>query len=170
MSKRMSLWLGAAVVAISGAAFAQSQPAQATHTKEQQKACNDLDQFRTSISKLEQAGPQSTVGEIRTNADQAREDLKALAKTAEKVAKPETENVRKSLERLRDDARNIPDGATVEQAQARIQADVKQVRMASAQLEKKLDCGMGGAGTDGMDATDPGLEPAPQPHQPTPDE
>ncbi len=164
--------VGAAVLAVCGVAFAAGEREQRREQKmsaEEQKACDDLSQFRTSVDSLASAGPETTVGQIKQNAKQAREDLKRFEKTAEKVARPETEQVRTRVERLRSDAQKIPDSATASEAQQIIRNDVEQVTLASRALERKLNCGMGGAGTGGSEK-DPGPPVYPETNEPSPTE
>ena len=96
------------------------------------------------------AGAETTVGEIKQDAKEARESFRKFEKSAEKVAKPEVDNVRKSVDNLRNNAQRIPDNATASEAQQMIRNDLDNVSIASNQLERKLGCGMGGAGSEGM--------------------
>ncbi len=163
MKSRMQWFVGAAVVLMMGTAFARGEERK-EHKKQQEatKACDDLHQMRASVQKLESAGPDTTAGEIKQDAKQARESFKKFEKSAEKVAKPEVENVRKSVDNLRNNAQRIPDSATASEARQMIRNDLDNVSIASNQLERKLGCGMGGAGSEGMNEPQKSPEYSPE--------
>ncbi|MGA9521160.1 MAG: DUF2514 family protein [Myxococcaceae bacterium] len=168
---KSGMWkVGAAVLALSGAAFAEGRKEHKEYKEsaELQKACDDLSAFRTSVDSLASVGPETTVGQIKQDTKQAREDLKKFEKSASKVARPETDQVRERVERLRSDAQKIPDSATAAEAQQLISNDIDQVTVASRTLERKLNCGMGGAGTGGA-GMDEG-QVYPETNQPAPTE
>lgn len=149
MMKTIPALLGAAVLMVGGLGFAKGSSDK--EAKRSQEACTKFEKFQTSVQNAQNIGPSSTVGELKSASAQVEKNFKEFEKSASKAAKPQVENVKKSVKELRADAKKIPNSATLSEAHARLQPDIQQVRMASNQLMTKLNCGMGGGGQQGME-------------------
>ena len=134
--RKLAVLVAAALLAGSGTAMAKENK-----EADQQKACQDLSQLRSDVSNIEQMGPQSTVGQLK----QARKDMDSsyqrFFKTADKVARPQSDNLKSSLDNLKSSVRSIPDTMTMAQAKSNIKDAVDQVHIAANQLNTALNCG-----------------------------
>ena len=137
--RKLAAVVAAALLLGAGTAMAKENKA-----NDQEKACQNLSQLRSDVSNIEQMGPQSTVGQLK----QARKDMDSsyqrFFKTADKVARPQTDNLKSSLDNLRASVRDIPETMTMEQAKSNIKDAVSQVHIAASQLNTALNCGAQG--------------------------
>lgn len=105
------------------------------------EVCSNLNELDTAVNNMARIGPQSTVGELKQAQNQVSESYDKFMDSAKSYAKPQAENLEKMIGELEKSAKDIPDDETLAQAQATLQDDVTQVRMAADQLGQKLDCG-----------------------------
>src|SRR6266542_1210234 len=105
-----------ALAAIAGAAHAKSKD---------EKLCADLADFRTSVTNLQQMGPQSTVGDLR----QTESKLSATEKRITKEAKRDkhARDLHAAIQDLDRAVKQLSDNSTIASAQASIEDKVNAV-------------------------------------------
>jgi hypothetical protein len=130
--KTMVTMLGA--LAFFAMAKARAAPA------ENDAACESMAKVHASVHELSQLGPDATLGDVRKSAEQVRTDYKTFAKEAKKAAPPQAENLRSSLENLREAVRSMPDAMTIHQSKEVVSGAVDQVKTADRQLANALGC------------------------------
>lgn len=110
------------VALVSAAGGAQAKP-------KDQKLCADLADFRASVEKLQQMGPQSTVGDLRQTESQLATTEKRIARRAkhDKHAR----DLHASITDLNRAVNQLPDGSTLASAQASIEDKVSAVSTAA---------------------------------------
>jgi DNA anti-recombination protein RmuC len=124
----------------------------AAKPSDQQKACQGLSQLSTDANNIEQMiGPQATVGQLKQATKDMDGHFKTFLKSSGKVAGPQTDNLKTSLDNLRSNITNVPDTMTLEQVKSNIKDSVDQVQSATNQLNTTLNCGV----------APPALPPAP---------
>lgn len=104
------------------------------------KACDQYVQVDSALTNLKDIGPQSTIGDFHNAEQSLQSSYQEFSKTAIKVARPQTENLNRSIRHLVDTANNLPPDATVDQAKAMIRGDIARVQVSKTQLLKKLGC------------------------------
>jgi hypothetical protein len=99
-----------------------------------EKLCADLADFRTSLTNLQQIGPQSTVKELR----QAEDNVYAAGKRVVKEAKRDknASDLNAAIEDLRRTAKQLPEGTTLADAQSSLQSKEMAVRGAAQRFRQ----------------------------------
>ncbi len=138
-------------LAMGAVLLAGGTAAAASKTAVKAEACSKYGQVESALTNLKQLTPQSTVGEFRSAERQFETSYGDFAGVAKKAAKPQTENLDKSIKQLSSTIHNLPAEATGEQAKAMIKGDIAKVQVARTQLLTALGC------------PPPGAAPAPTP-------
>jgi hypothetical protein len=121
-------------------ALTTSLSAGAQQTSHQQKYCGSLASFHTHVTALDSLGPNSTVGEVRALANRIQGDAQNVTSAAGKMKTPAADQFNDAAKKLREDAKNIPPGTTLDQARSSLRGDVQNVKGAAQQLANESGC------------------------------
>jgi hypothetical protein len=119
-------------MAMTGAVHAQSH---AEHGY-----CEALGTLTADLKRLEAAPPDSSMKEHRTLIDQIKQDAMMIEKTAARTRTQAGRQLVMSSRRLSQQARNMPDDMTLEQARSRMGDDLATVRQSAHQLATESGC------------------------------
>ena len=139
----MAAIAGVAALFLCGTASAQD--------KEKAKVCEKLSEFQQTVDEAAEIRAPDRGEGSEADLRELRKDYNEYARAAEKYAKPQVKNLEQSIDALEKTVKKMPNDATLAEARAEIQDDVRQVRMAHDQLEAKLECAVGGAGQQGQE-------------------
>ena len=114
--------------------------AYADKQKPEQKFCNALEEFTVDLSKLDQIGTTSTVGELRAAADRVSKDADNVEKSAGKIKSPAAKQFAESAKQLRTEVKGLQANMTIDQAKSRISDDVENVRRSGQALATEAGC------------------------------
>jgi hypothetical protein len=119
---------------------ATATSARADTKKHQEKFCTALITLKVDIDKLDTLGKDSSIKELRMTSDQLQKDSKAVIKEAGKIGTPTAQQFTESVRRLKAEAQGIGEDMTVEQARARLDADLKSVKQNAGALAAEAGC------------------------------
>jgi len=108
--------------------------------EKQAELCTQLARFNTAVATLKSMGPSSTVGDLRAAQDQVRTTFSEVKATASAVKAAKAEELEQAYNQLDTTVRNIPETATLQQANESIATDVAAVEAAQAQMQSGLNC------------------------------
>ena len=95
-----------------------------------EKLCADLADFRANVTKLQQVGPQSTVGDLRQTESQLAATEKRIAKRAKHDKR--ARDIHAAIDDLNRAVDQLPDGSTLASAQEKIHDKVSAVSNAAS--------------------------------------
>lgn len=108
--------------------------------EKQAELCTQLARFNTAVVTLKSMGPNSTVGDLRAAQDQVRTTFNDVKTTAGTVRAAKAEELEQAYNQLDRTVREIPETATLQQANESIATDVAAVEAAEAQMRSGLNC------------------------------
>ena len=122
--------------------------ARADDAKNKADFCAALSDFHADMKTLENIGPQSTIGELRSAIDRSSDDAHKVEKSAAKIKSPTSTAFVASAKKLKSDARELPDNITVEQAKAKLQDDIQKLKDNEKQMTGEAGCPEAGMSND----------------------
>jgi len=114
--------------------------ARADDTKKQAEFCQALSDFHGDVKAVDNIGPQSTLGELRSAVEKTGNDARKVERAAMKIKTSTATAFTSQTKKLRDDARDLPDNITIDQAKTRLQDDIQKVKDAEKQLTAESGC------------------------------
>jgi len=118
------------VIGVLAAVALGSFGTQALAKSKDQKLCGDLSSFKASVMKLDELGPNSTIGELKAAAKQARESGQKVAKEAGKD--PNAGDLSANIKDLQKAVDEMPSNATMSDAKATLQDEINAVKQSAS--------------------------------------
>jgi hypothetical protein len=128
------------LIAAGLAALLASASGRADEAKKNAKFCASMADFNSDVAALQSIGGNSTVAELRTASGRVEDSANKVVKSAGKMDTPTAKQFTDSAKQLRTDASSIPETITVDQARARIDGDVQNVKRAARRLATEAGC------------------------------
>jgi hypothetical protein len=125
---------------VAGMIAITASAAQADEKKADQKFCGHVESFRTHVTQLDGMTDKSTIGELRAQTDKVSKDANEITKAAGKMKTPTAKQFTTAVKKLKDEMGKISNDTTLEQARAKIGADVKNVRDSGYALSTEAGC------------------------------
>lgn len=114
--------------------------AHADQKKREEKFCSALTEFKSDFTAMKALGGNATVAQLRTAADKIGDDADKVETAAKKIKTPSAKEFTTAAKQLRKEVRDLPESLTLEQAKARIQDDVGNVKSAATTLANDSGC------------------------------
>ncbi len=108
-----------------------------------QNYCAGLTALSADLDQLQALRPDANPAELRAIADRVDKDVRLIEQDIAQRDTPDARKFMASSEALLVKARAVPDGMTMDQAKARFQDDIQNVRQASSALQSS--CGTAGS-------------------------
>jgi hypothetical protein len=114
--------------------------ARADEKAKEEKFCAAITDFHSDMSTFDSLGPSSTVAELRAASDRISTDSKSVQKAASKIKTATSKEFVNAVDKLRSDAKSLPDNITIEQAKAKLDNDITKVKAATRKLTTESGC------------------------------
>jgi hypothetical protein len=123
-----------------GALVVTSAVTHADKSAHEERYCSALMALGNDLSKLDAIGPSSTIHELRTAVDSIDGDGRNVAKEARKIRTPTAKRFVESVDTLSTEARSLSENMTVEQARAKIDGNIQDVKRNAQELANESGC------------------------------
>jgi hypothetical protein len=117
-----------------------SAAAHADEQAKQEKFCAAIADFQSDMTKLDSIGPSSTLAELRAASDKVVADAQEVRKTAAKIKTATSKEFGSAADKLRNDARALPDTTTIDQARTKLEDDIRKVKDSAKKLTMESGC------------------------------
>jgi hypothetical protein len=125
------------VVGLLAMALACSNPSPADA---QSALCSNLATFQQSVNKLTNLSSYSTVGEIKSARDDARNSFQAVREANTTLKNVQVDALANAYDDLQNAISDLPDEATVQEAATSLQPQIAAVQSAREQVSSGVEC------------------------------